>query len=425
MAFTSLRFIFLFLPACFLLAALCPLRWRRYVLLLESLAFCAFAGWQAVAALLGAGCVNYLLLLSKRRLCQIAAVVLDVAAMVLCKVFGILPLGCSFYLFQLIGIQLARFRGGARPGVRDFALELLFFPKLAQGPILRAGALAEQEGRIAFPGRGLRLFVLGLCCKVLLADKLSLLWAQVGTIGVESISTPMAWLALAGFCIQLFLDFQGYCLMALGVAGLLGYELPENFLGPFGAKSISSFYRRWHRTLGLWFRDYVYIPLGGSRCPPAQTACNLLIVWLLTGLWHGLRWHYLAWGLFTGVLIVLEHRFYGKKLESLPVLGHFYVLFLIPMSFVLFSGVNAGAFFGRLFGLTPQAVAFSGDFLKYLGEFWPYLLAGALFCIPAVEKWLKRSENNLLQTLLLAVCFWLCVRQIRLVGANPFQYLQF
>ena len=254
---------------------------------------------------------------------------------------AVLPLGLSFFLFKMISFQIDVYRGEMvqKPGFRQTAVYFVMFPQLVSGPIMRfhEGGFGEEEREYSWEKveEGLQYFIAGLGTKVLLADRLAILWKDIHMIGYESISTPLAWLGAAGYSMELYFDFWGYSLMASGLCLMLGYPFIENFRHPYASKSISEFWRRWHITLGSFFRDYVYIPLGGSREGMGVTMRNLLAVWLLTGLWHGGSLNFILWGLVLFALIAIERLALGKLFGKFPLIGRFFVLAMIPVTWVI------------------------------------------------------------------------------------------
>ena len=278
---------------------------------------------------------------------------------------------------------------------------------------------------------GAACFIIGLGYKVLLANQLAGLWREIQTIGLPSVSTQLAWMGVIGYSLQLYFDFQGYSLMAIGIAKMLGYTMPNNFDSPYLSKSVSEFYRRWHITLGAWFRDYVYIPLGGSRKGTGRTIINLFAVWLLTGLWHGFGVNFLLWGMFLFFWIAMEKIWLRKFLENKPWLAHIYVLLVIPLSWVFFALPELSDIvwcFLRLFGpIVPyEGINVSAeDYLKYGSMYWPFLVAGIFFAFPFGEKWLKRNYRRGLGILALLVIFWMSVYQLAMGLNNPFMYFSF
>ena len=309
----------------------------------------------------------------------------------------------------------------------------MVFPQIAQGPIMR-----YEEGRTyalryySLEGfeDGLQYFVIGLSMKVLLADRLAILWKDLQMIGYQSISTPLAWLGAVGYSLQLYFDFWGYSLMASGLMVMLGFDFIENFHHPYASKSISEFYRRWHMTLGSWFRDYVYFPMGGSRCGKGKMVFNLVVVWLLTGLWHGEGVNFLLWGAILGLLVIMEKLWYGKYLQKLPVLGHIYLVILIPLSWVVFAITDPGqlgTYFCRLFPLLGNGgVAVNAqDIVKYLQGYGGLLVIGIVLCIPAVFDFYEKHKKNPVVILMLFVLFWISIYFVSSTAGNPFMYLNF
>ena len=246
-------------------------------------------------------------------------------------------------------------------------------------------------------------------------------------MGYESISVPFAWLCLVGYAMQLYFDFYGYSLMAIGIGRMLGYELPENFLHPYISKTVSEFYRRWHATLGAWFREYLYIPLGGNRKGTVRTIVNLAVVWLFTGLWHGVGGNYLLWAGFLFLLIVNERLWLGKILKKLPLIGHVYVVFVILLSWVPFAVGDFSqmvVFLGRLFGLGGQVLN-PADYILWGRDYAPILLSGVILATPLPAKLCARLKNTLLGDILILVLFWVVVYFISTAAQDPFLYFAY
>lgn len=456
-SFTSLAFIFGFLPLLLLMYRLFPPKYRNTILLLGSMVFYALGDPVWMLLLLFLTGVNAWL---GKQMCKqqhgfevrpwqrkaktrylIASIALDVMVLVFfkgCGLFtgqGLLPLGISFYIFKMISYQADLYRGEITecPGLRNTALYFMLFPQIAQGPIMRyedGQFYRERSFSLEQVENGLRYFVPGLAMKVLLADRLAILWNDLQMIGYQSISTPLAWLGAAGYTLRLYFDFWGYSLMASGIMVMFGFEFVENFHHPYASKTVSEFYRRWHMTLGSWFRDYVYIPLGGSRCSKRQMVCHLAFVWILTGLWHGEGMNFLIWGMVLGLLVILEKLFYGQWLQKVPVMGRVYVLLLIPLSWVVFAVQDLqqlAIYFGRLFpffgsggiAVNPQ------DIWNYLQNYAGLLLAGVILCIPAVSEFYERHQKKMWMTVLLFGLFWLSIYLLSCSSANPFMYLNF
>ena len=347
----------------------------------------------------------------------------------------LLPLGISFYTFKMISYQMDVFRGKveADNSFWSFGSYVCMFPQLTSGPIMRYDDASEGLEHLGCTPEqfeeGLRLLVIGLGAKVLLADRLGILWNDIQTIGFESISTPLAWLGAFTYSLQLYFDFEGYSLMAVGIGMMIGMPYIKNFDQPYMATSVSDFWRRWHMTLGSWFRDYVYIPMGGNRKGIPRLLLNLCVVWLLTGLWHGSGVNFLIWGITVGLFVIVEKLFYGKWLSRHKLVSHIYVWIVIPLTWVIFAVTSLpdlGIYFGRLFPffgigetLNPQ------DIFKYFSMYWWLLLAGIFFCIPGVSAWFNKHRKSWYANALLLVLFWMAVYQLTNAANNPFMYFRF
>ena len=278
---------------------------------------------------------------------------------------------------------------------------------------------------------GLKTFTIGLGLKVLLANRLGGLWNEAGTVGYESISTPFAWLAITAFSLQIYFDFYGYSLMARGLGRIMGFTIPENFHDPYLSLSMTEFWRRWHMTLGSWFRDYVYIPLGGSRKGKFMTFRNMLAVWALTGFWHGASWNFILWGLLMFALISVEKLGLIRILERVPALGHLYMAFAISVSWVLFAVTDLSqmaVYFTRLFPFLPQPEGmayFAGDYLKYGRLYGLSLAAGLVFATGLPMKLYRRFKNSPAAAVVLLAVFWGCVYCMKMGMDDPFLYFRF
>jgi len=358
------------------------------------------------------------------------------AVLVFFKVYNggkLLPVGLSFYLFQIAACLIDTYRGKlqAQRNPFVFACEIMMFPKLLSGPLMDPVDLRRQNEAPEISSdnlyQGLQKLILGLSMKVVLANRLGGLWGQASAVGYESISPVFAWMSILAFAMQLYLDFQGYSLMAIGLGQMLGYRLPPNFLNPYASKTVSEFYRRWHATLGAWFRDYLYIPLGGSRAGTFRTILNLAVVWLFTGLWHGVGGNYLVWAGFLCLLIINERLWLGKYMKKTRVLGYFYTLIVILISWIPFAIGDWGqmvTFAGRLFGLAGKTLN-DRDFILWGSSYVPILAAGALCMTPFPEKLCRKLQGTAVANILLFVLFWLAVYGISTAAQDPFLYYQY
>ena len=442
--FVNIDFLFYFLPLYFLLYALTPRKLRNVTLLIGSMAFYYFGEREYLIVLPVSIGVHYLLgrLLEKTKgkgILEIA-VVFDLAMLAIFKLgFGKIPLGLSFFTFQGIS-YMADIKSreiSAEKNPWHLALYMGMFPKIGSGPLVSYAQIKKDliDRKITAEAfqKGLQYFVLGLTAKVLLADRLQIIWHEVEVAGYESITWRYAWIGAIAFSLKLYFDFYGYSLMAIGLGKMMGFSLPDNFQTPYLARSVRDFYRRWHITLGMWFRKYVYIPLGGSRRGNARTILNLLAVWFLTGLWHGFSMNFVLWGLFLWCLLVME-RCMGLLTERLTfvkklmVLPHVYLLFVIPISWMFFAITDMTQlqfYLNRMFGIGEALNVNIYDWLIALQRHGG-ILAAAIVCATGVaERILAKKEKSPVWNLILAGLFWLCVWKIMRQGSNPFQYVNF
>lgn len=464
MVFSSFKFIFIFLPIFFLCYYLVSEKMRNSVLLLGSLCFYGIGTIHypdhfivfLFSILLDYGMGRLIAVYEKKKklflmidiLFHIGILFYFKYAAFLIKELNqilpgpdivltiVLPIGISFYTFQGISYLVDVYRGKveAEKNLIDFMAYIAMFEQLIAGPIVTYGQVKGQlkerrlnKSKIRWGGY---CFILGLGLKVLLANPLGKFWNQVGAIGYESISTPLAWMSILAFSFQIYFDFWGYSLMALGLGKMMGFTLPENFSFPYLSLSMSEFWRRWHMTLGNWFREYVYIPLGGNRKNKWLTVRNLLIVWILTGIWHGAGYNFLLWGLILAGILIVEKFWLGKYLNKYPALGHFYMMVVIPLTWAVF-GIedihSMGIFFSRLFPFFGQGVwsVFSYDYLKYLKLYGPFLLAGIFFSTKIPFLFLLGLRKKNIKKMIFAVIFLACVFCIYLGMDDPFLYFRF
>lgn len=452
LVFSNWQFLGIFLPVFLCVFYLTSGKNRNAILFLGSLVFYSGGGLFSLILLIALTVINYSIGCAvwdtgeKTRFASVAA--LDAAVLILCKILALLssakvlpfsfalPVGLSFYIFKMIAYQADLYRGEIRrkPSFLQAAAYFSMFPQVTQGPIMRyrdgfAGKLSRRKVTPALFEDGLILLTIGFSMKVLLADRIGILWNEISKIGFESISTPLAWLGAYGYSFQLFYDFWGYSLMAAGIGMMLGFPFVENFAHPYAAGSIGEFYRRWHATLGQWFRDYIYIPLGGSRKGTARTIGNLLIVWAVTGFWHGGTLNYVVWGLVLGLLIVSEKYLLSKNETLSRVVGRIHVLVVIPLTWVIFAIpklADIGVYFGRLFPVRGSTgVINSGDFVKYLGIYWPFFAASVVLCIPAVYRTILRYRRKPWMTAILTVLFWVSMYFSIHSAGNRFMYFSY
>ena len=465
MVFSGIPFLFYFLPAALALYYLVPWKLKNLVLLVVSLIFYAWGEPVYILLMLFSILVDYTAGrvihrfrgsgISKLALfCSIAAnlgllgffkysgfIAQNLAAVGIPVSFTSLPLpiGISFYTFQTMSYSIDVYRGTApmQKNIITFGAFVTMFPQLIAGPIVRYSDIAAQleNRRITLDGmgEGAMRFIRGLAKKVLLANPIGLCW-EAARGGADSVLG--AWLGIGAFALQIYFDFSGYSDMAIGLGKMMGFDFPENFRAPYRSASISEFWRRWHITLGSWFRDYVYFPMGGSRCGRGRMVWNLTVVWLLTGLWHGAEWNFVAWGAYFGVFIVMEKLFLSRWLEKIPGKGgdlvrHGYALLVVLLGWVLFacnSLPSAFSYWQSLF----SGPLWSGNALYTLSNYGLLFLLLITVQLPwerwcggLAEKWMKNRGGQAALCLGYVLLFGLCVAYLVDASFNPFLYFRF
>ncbi len=470
MVFSSLEFIFIFLPIFFIVGyILMPnIRLKNLVILLGSVCFYSIGvletpeTWFYIPLFLQTIIVNYLLgrmiqeIQKFSRLFLILGIVYNIFWLFFFKYSNffstnlnqafhlslperniLLPIGISFYTFQNLSYLVDVYRKNARASKNliDYGAYISMFPQLIAGPIVTYSTVADElknrKHSLYYVDAGLRTFTAGLGYKVLIANQLGGLWNDIQTIGFRSISTPLAWLGIIAYSLQLYFDFYGYSLMAIGLGEIMGFHLPQNFNQPYQSVTMTEFWRRWHMTLGSWFRDYIYIPLGGNRKGKFKTIRNIFIVWLLTGFWHGASWNFILWGLFLFVIMMSEKLLTGNYLNQHRILGHVYMLLLIPISWTIFAITDMhslGIYFQRLFPFLPHETGrvMQGDYLNALQTYWKYFLAGIFFCTPLSQKLAEKLKDiPYLKAIGYTAVFLACVYCMYQGLNDPFLYFRF
>lgn len=450
MVFSSFEFLFRFLPVFLVLYYIVPGKFKNHILFAGSIAFYTVGEAEYVLLLIFCVLVNYLFgrlmyrdALEGRGIRQkillILALCYDFGVLFFYKYSGFteeLPLGISFYTFQIAAYVIDVYRGRV-PVEKSFVklgTYLTMFPQLIAGPIINYSevrtSLGERTVTLEDFEDGLKTLVLGLGAKVIIADRIGMLWNSIQTIGFSSISPQLAWMGAFAYSLELYFDFSGYSLMARGLGKMLGFEIPVNFRHPYMSKSVSEFWRRWHITLGRWFREYVYIPLGGNRKGKGRTFFNLFVVWSLTALWHGANCNYLIWGAALLFFLAIEKLFLLQHLERSRILGHVYLLFVVPLTWVAFAVTDVrqlGIYFTRLFpffGRTPVAVN-SLDYVKYMKDYWPLFLLGIFFATPIPATFYKIVKKRWIGSIAVAVVLVLSIYYLTVSVNNPFLYFNF
>ena len=467
MVFSSLTFLMLFLPAVLLIYFAVPRQGKNAVLFIFSLLFYAwgepiYVGLMIFSTVLDYTCgwlVEKYRGTSKQKIGLLISVFTNLSLLFFFKytdffigtintVFGTdiamlnlpLPIGISFYTFQTMSYTIDVYRGDAKvqKNILSFGAYVSLFPQLIAGPIVRYQDVADQlnERTHSFDrfGDGVKRFVTGLGKKVLLANNIGLLWDAISKTAAENLTTLAAWLGIIAFAFQIYFDFSGYSDMAIGLGKMFGFEFLENFNYPYTSKSVTEFWRRWHISLGTWFRDYIYIPLGGNRKGLPIQIRNIAIVWLLTGFWHGASWNYVLWGVFYGVLLMAEKLFLLKWLKKAPAfVGHIYTMFAVLFGWVLFAFEDFGkgvAFLKTMFG--GGAGFISNGTLYQILSYLPLLIVCLVAATPLAKKIygklsLKAGEGVLLtvDSVRIAGIMLLSIAYLISGSYNPFLYFRF
>lgn len=476
MVFSTILFLFRFLPITLALYYLAPAKLKNTVLFLCSLVFYCWGEVRFFPIMIALILLNYLCGLGLERFdgseparkffllaglvgslgmlfyFKYANFVLSSANALLGTSFspiqGIstLPLGISFYTFQTLSYTIDVYRRDVKTehNIIDFGAYVVMFPQLIAGPIVKYRDVAAQlhvtHGRYNLKQieDGMTLFTFGLAKKVLLADTIGALWTDIigiadspstTFVGLANASTALVWLGVIAYSLQLYFDFSGYSDMAIGLGRILGFEFLENFNYPYISKSVTEFWRRWHMSLGTWFRDYLYIPLGGNRRGLPRQILNILIVWALTGLWHGANWTFLLWGLYYAVFLILEKVFLLKKLEKVPVLAHIYALLVAVVGWMLFQLNSVGDvvhYWGAMFGASGAAATAADAF--YARSYAVILFIAAIAATPVPKKLFQRIPQrvqNVLTPVLVALCLVISTAYLVDATYNPFLYFRF
>lgn len=471
MVFSSVTFLFIFLPAVLAVYYIVPKGFRSIrntVLLLFSLAFYAYGEPKYVLIMLLSILLNYGFGLGLgrersgkiRRFCVIAAICCNLAILFYFKYTGffvtnlnnlfglslrfsvIMPIGISFFTFQGMSYVIDAYRL-AVPVQKNplyVALYISLFPQLIAGPIVRyetvAGQLEDRAETLNGFSSGISRFITGLGKKILLANTLGYVADLAFTTNISLLTTGFAWLGVLCYAFQIYFDFSGYSDMAIGLGRMFGFEFLENFNYPYISKSITEFWRRWHISLSTWFRDYLYIPLGGNRTSKPRWMLNLIIVWLLTGFWHGAAWNFVLWGLYYAVILLIEKLFLHKLLDKAPgFFGHVYTMFLIMIGWVIFradSLTHIRSLLCVLFGFSGAEP--TGQALLFLSDYKIELILAAAASAPLIPVLRKRLETapdrtrgvfEAVRLASLAVIFILSIAYLVKSTYNPFIYFRF
>ncbi len=472
MVFSTVAFLFRFLPITLLLYYVAPYKLKNTVLFICSLVFYCWGEVKFFPVMLVLIAINYISGLAMEKWSNHKgirlfwlwfAVVGSLSMLVFFKytnfiltsvnaLFGlsielikgveVLPLGISFYTFQTLSYSIDVYRNEvkAEHNVIDFGAYVVMFPQLIAGPIVKYREVSDQlhvyknRYNLAQIEDGVTLFIFGLAKKVLLADTIGKLWSDIvgvagdptiTSIGLANASTPLVWLGIIAYSFQLYFDFSGYSMMGIGMGKMLGFNFPDNFNLPYISRSITEFWRRWHISLGSWFREYVYIPLGGNRHGLRRQIFNIFVVWALTGIWHGANWNFICWGLYYFILLMIEKAFLLRYLEKGKIWPHIYTLFFVVIGWAMFVGNEPGVQFGLLFQklFTPSAGVSPVYFLRSYGVL---LIVSVICSTPLIQKiWDVLKKRTWTRLLTLGTLLLVTVGYIVGSTNSPFLYFNF
>ncbi len=462
MVFSSVLFLFRFLPIFFICYFMAPKRMRNLVLFFGSLIFYAWGEPVYVVLMLFSTLSDYIhgLLIARYRekpaakYLLVSSVVINLGLLGFFKYSGLnlpLPIGISFYTFQTMSYTIDVYRGEveAQKNLLDFGVFVTMFPQLIAGPIVKystvAKELKERHATLEDMAAGAKRFTIGLGKKVLLANNVGQLFTEISGMAAGELTASMAWMGILAYAFQIYFDFSGYSDMAIGLGRIMGFHFPENFNYPYTAVSITDFWRRWHMSLSSWFREYVYIPLGGNRKGLNRQLINILIVWSLTGIWHGAGWNFLFWGMWFAVFLILEKVFLGKLLAKIPKLfGWLYAMMVVLISWCFFSLEQTDKillFLKAMFGF-GEAGLYSNRTLYLFSNYgilFLLLAAGAVPLLKRLVEWLQKKCSNgqqkklkparifymLFENVFLIAVLILSIANIVDASYNPFLYFRF
>lgn len=453
MVFSSIFFLFYFFPIVFIVNKLLPRKYKNLWLFFASLFFYAWGEPIYILIMLFSTFFDYTngrLMVGasdqKKKLILINSIVVNLGILFFFKYsdffikvineFGFnikplnlaLPLGISFYTFQTLSYTIDCYRGRVNiaDNIVDFGLFVTSFPQLIAGPIVKyidvEKELKQRDDSLNSYNVGMRIFIEGLFLKVLLANKFGEVFNSFTF--ADASSKTLIFLKLVAYSLQIYFDFAGYSKMAIGMGRMLGFHFPENFNYPYISKSITEFWSRWHMTLSSWFKEYVYIPLGGNRVGRARHIFNIFVVWFLTGFWHGADYNFILWGMYFFVVLILEKYFFLKILEKVPkFISRIYTLIIIMFSWVLFTSTDLkdiGAFFTSL-GSKPF---FSGEVTSFLLQYGILFIIGILFSTPKPKEMFEKQKEAV-QIVMLTIVFILSIAALVAGNYNPFLYFRF
>lgn len=463
MVFASITFLYYFLPMFLILYFIVPRRYKNIVLLIFSIIFYFYGEPKYILLMLIEVLFSYFMTLSleKNKSKSLLGIIVSFHIFLLCvfKYFNfiitninsifdgnisllniVLPIGISFYTFQIISYEVDVYRGKvkASKSLIDYMTYVFLFPQLIAGPIVRyetvSKELKSRKVTLEDFSYGVNRFIIGLFKKVVIANNIGELCNILNNS--SEVSVLLYWVLGISYMLQIYFDFSGYSDIAIGIGRMIGFKFPENFNYPYTANSVTDFWRRWHMTLSSWFRDYVYIPLGGNRVSTLKHIRNILVVWMLTGLWHGASWNFIIWGIYFGVILIIEKYYLNKVLEKLPrVIRNIYAMFIVMISFIIFSSDDISSALVAIKGLFSfSSLKLSNDFIiYYIRSYGVILIGGLVLCTPLIKNVInKLRENkilnyiiNIFEVIILVLILVVITSMLIDSSYNPFLYFRF
>lgn len=463
MVFASITFLYYFLPMFLILYFVVPKKYKNIVLLIFSIIFYFYGEPKYILLMLVEVLFSYFMTLSleKNKSKSLLGVIISFHIFLLCvfKYFNfiitninsifdgnisllniVLPIGISFYTFQIISYEVDVYRSKvkASKSLIDYMTYVFLFPQLIAGPIVRyetvSKELKSRKVTLEDFSYGVNRFIIGLFKKVVIANNIGELCNILNSS--SEVSVLLYWILGISYMLQIYFDFSGYSDIAIGIGRMIGFKFPENFNYPYVADSVTDFWRRWHMTLSSWFRDYVYIPLGGNRVSTLKHIRNILVVWMLTGFWHGASWNFIIWGIYFGVILIIEKYFLNKILEKLPrVIRNIYAMFIVMISFIIFSSDDMSSALTVIKGLFSfSSLKFSNDFIiYYIRSYGVILIGGLVLCTPLIKNVInKLRENkilnyiiNIFEVIILVLVLVIITSMLIDSSYNPFLYFRF
>lgn len=463
MVFASIIFLYYFLPIFLILYFIFPKKYKNIVLLIFSFIFYFYGEPKYILLMLIEVFFSYFMTLSleKNKNKSLLGIIISFHIFLLCvfkyfnfiitninSIFGgnisllniVLPIGISFYTFQIISYEVDVYRGKvkASKSLIDYMTYVFLFPQLIAGPIVRYETISKElkSRKVTLEdfSYGVNRFIIGLFKKVVIANNIGELCNILNNS--SEVSVLLYWVLGISYMLQIYFDFSGYSDIAIGIGRMIGFKFPENFNYPYIANSVTDFWRRWHMTLSSWFRDYVYIPLGGNRVSTLKHIRNILVVWMLTGLWHGASWNFIIWGIYFGVILIIEKYCLNKVLEKLPrVIRNIYAMFIVMISFIIFSSDDISSALVAIKGLFSfSSLKFSNDFIiYYIRSYGVILIGGLVLCTPLIKNVInKLRENkilnyiiNIFEVIILVLVLVVITSMLIDSSYNPFLYFRF